>query len=477
MENKIKLVWKNTARALSRWASCPEKFYLVTALIGTIGFALITPPFQGPDEQAHYIRAQYIAHGYLVPTDVKQANASLPKSIQTSLKKTFFEDDLRGDTNNKYELYRTRQASELPLNADGRYQPPMVSYNFLTYLPASAGIFIANVFNLSPVISLYIGRILLVLNSVALIFFAIRLMPTKKYLLAFLALLPMMLFQQAVVGTDGVSYAILIMFLAYLFHLYVQKTPISRKQWLFFFVICAAVVWAKPLLYLFLLLSTVLIKKPGAVKWLAGAAVVALVFFGMNSWMNAQAGAYETDNLAPGAPENIESGRQIQNLIQHPKRGLRVLWNSYMTPFGDDEARGVIGIFGPADTLYPLWMTYVYVFILGVIAFLSFDRTKLVIHPLWRWLVMALCAAHFVGVNLAIYLGYTPYNFDIIYGVQGRYFLPTLIVLLMGIFIGRGIVLKKSDQRTVICTTTPVIFCLILLAVFITYQRYFLYTP
>lgn len=477
MKNKLRLAWSRARKTLSRYISSPDKFYLVTALIGVLGFALITPPFQAPDEPLHYIRAQYISYGYFIPMNVKDAHASLPTSIQNVLDETYFKANIHGNTAKKYDIHRTKQAAEQPLNPSDRFQPPMVSYNFLTYLPASLGIFIANLFNLSPVISLYIGRILLGLTSVGLVFLAIKLMPTKKYLMAVLALLPMMLFQQAVIGTDGVSYAILFVFIAYLFHLYAQKTPVTRKQWLIFFGICAAVVWAKPLLYLFLVLSVILIKKPGALKWLAGAAVVSLLFFGINSWMNAQAGVYETSGTPPGAPENVQSSQQLSNLIEHPTRGLRVLWNSYMTPLGDDEARGVIGLFGPADTLYPLWMAYLYVAVIGIVAILSFERTKLYLHKYWRWLAVALCAAHFVGVNLALYLGYTPYNFNIVYGVQGRYFLPTAIVLLIAIFAGRGIILKKNDQRLVLNYTMPLVFCLVVLAVFVTYQRYFLFTP
>lgn len=477
MKNKLRLVWSKVKKTLSQYIPSPEKFYLVTALVGALGFALITPPFQGPDEQAHYIRAQYIAHGYFIPTNVRQVGASLPVSVEKTLKYTFFDDDLRGKTTDKYEMARTQQAATLPFNTNDQYQPPMISYNFLTYLPASLGMFIMNVFNLSPVASLYVGRIFLALTAVGLIFLAIKIIPTKKYLLTVLALLPMMLFQQAMIGTDGVSYAILILFVSYLLYLYAQKTPITRRQWLTFFAICAAIVWAKPLLYLFLLLSVLLIKKPRAVRWLGAAAVIALIFFGVNTWMNAQAGTYDAGTRYSGAPENVRSDQQLHNLIEHPKRGLRVLWNSYMTSFGDDEIRGVIGIFGSADTVYPLWMTYAYVFILGVVAVVSFERTKLYIHPLWRWFAVSLCVVHFVAVNLATYLGYTPYNFDIVYGVQGRYFLPTAIILMVGIFAWRGIVLKKTDQRLVLNYTMPLVFCLVVLAVFVTYQRYFLFTP
>lgn len=115
--------------------------------------------------------------------------------------------------------------------------------------------------------------------------------------------------------------------------------------------------------------------------------------------MNAQAGTYDAGTRYSGAPENVRSDQQLHNLIEHLKRGLRVLWNSYMTSFGDDEIRGVIGIFGSADTVYPLDIYYTYVFILGVVAVVSFERTKLYIHPLWRWFAVSLCVKDFVSRN------------------------------------------------------------------------------
>ena len=475
-------VWFGAAK--SRMASLceqPHKLYLVIALIGAFGFALITPPFQGPDEQAHYIRVQYTAHGHFVPVHVKTVDASLPVSVANTLKSTFFIDDIRGKTAEKYEIGRTKQAIRQPLNPADRYQPPMVSYNFLTYLPAVPGVFIANLLNLSPVVSLYIARLSLALAAVLISYFAIKLLPIRKYLFVAIGLLPMMLFQQAMVGTDGVSYAILMLFLAYVIKLYLQTDPITRAQWIRLTLVCGAVVWSKPLLYLFLPLVAILWKKKNAWRWLVAAATVGLLLFFANNAMVKNAGQYdyESGQGGVGVPENIQSEQQLNHLKQDPKRGLRVLWNSYMTSFGDDEVRGVVGTFGAADTLYPLWMSYAYVAIFGVIVATSLDKKKLTIHipSWWRWAAIGLAAVHFVAVNLAIYLTYTPLNFPIVYGVQGRYFLPTLLIIALALCLGRGIELKEKDRRRVIVYASCGIFIMVLFALFVTFQRYFMYTP
>lgn len=203
--NKVRELLDILKSRITLLFSQPHKLYAIIATIGVLGFAFITPPFQGPDEAVHYVRVQYIAHGYLIPTDTEKNGISLPESIRDTIKLTFFKDDIRGLTAKKYNFNYTKEAIKKPFNSDKRYSPLMVSYNFLTYLPATPGVFLSNLLNLSPVVSLYVARILLALTSVTIVYFAIKLLPSKKYLFMFIALLPMMLFQQSMVGADGVS--------------------------------------------------------------------------------------------------------------------------------------------------------------------------------------------------------------------------------------------------------------------------------
>jgi len=473
MYKKISLKWAQITKLLSRWVQAPAYVYLLVASLAVICFAFITPPFQGPDEEAHYIRTQYIAHGYFVPVDVNSTSASLPQSIEDVLMKTFFADDLRGKTAETYDLYRTKAAINIPLNEELQYKPMMITYSPLAYLPAVPGVFIANQLNLSPLISMYIARLSLGLVSVFLVFMAIKFIPHKKYLFAVVGLIPMLLFQQAMVTVDGVSYSLLALFIAYV--LYLRSIEVvNKKQWIILGLICVGIIFVKPPIYLFLPLILMAIKKRTDFKWVAiitGVCAAALL-----SWSFISA-AHGSDGEVAPLPNGANQQLQLANLVEHPSRIFRVVWNSYMTPYGDDEVRGIIGLFGAADTAYPLWMFSMYVVLLGILCVLNFDqkRTKN-IDKRWKILVVILCAGYFAAVNLALYLGYSPLNFDIIYGVQGRYFLPILIVGGAVLFTGGLTILRKDEFKVKIWIVTSVI-TLVLLALFITFQRYFLYTP
>lgn len=456
---------------LRAWFKAPEKVYLTIALVGVLGFAFITPPFQGPDEESHYNRVQYLANGYLVPS----ANMKLPKSIAEVTKVTFYEKDPRGATNKHYELHRTKEALKIPYTSEKIYKPVLVTYGLMLYLPAVPGVALANALNFSPLISLYIARVSLGVTAVLLFFLAIKLIPSRKYLLAAVGLIPTLIFQQAVVNADSVSYALLAVFISFILYLR-QQTKIGRKNWLILGGLFIAVLLAKPLLYVFLPLVLLLVRRKHALRWLLGMAIVGVVLFVVCAIAN---NAYSQKIDIAGTPREANSSAQERNLIEHPRRGLRVLWNSYMTSYGDDEMRGVIGLFGAADVLFPLWMVAIYMSVLTVTAVLRLQdkSSPKPINKYWKIGVVAMCMVYFVGVNLALYLGYTPVNYDIVYGVQGRYFLPIIIVLAT-IIIPGGVSLKyRKDEIKVTRAVVIGLACCILLALFITFQRYFLYTP
>lgn len=455
------------------WLRKPERVYLSIAIVGVIGFVLITPPFQGPDEVAHYIRTQYIAHGYLLPVDVKKAGASLPISIQRVVDGTFPKEGIVGKTWEKYHLGLTKAALNLPLDPKHTYQPHMITYTALPYLPAALLVFIANVLNINPLISLYIARLALGLTSVGLIFLAIKLVPNRKYLFAAIALTPMILFQQAVVTIDGISYAFLLLFICYVLYL-AKREAITTKQWTTLGLVCVAIMSAKPLVFLFLPFLLILSGRKYAKAWITSIALICVVVFaGINIYnSHKQEAVYD-----PNTPATVDSGRQLDNLKSHPKRFLRVLWNTYMTEYGDEEVRGVVGVFGAADTKYPLWMTLGFVLILGYFAgvVVSDEDKKIYVNKLTRLIILGLVAFYFILVNLLIYLSFSPFNFNIIYGVQGRYFLPILIMI--PTLIAPYLIAKPTRRFRILGYAVAALAVFVVLALFITFQRYYLYTP
>ncbi len=460
-------------KSLLGWLKRPEYVYLYLAVLGVIGFVFITPPFQGPDEQAHYVRVQYIANGYFLPVNAEKAGATLPSSIDEVAKQTFYNNDLRGDTNEKYNLHETRAALNIPYQSGEESQPIMVAYSPIPYLPAVPFVAISNHLNLSPLISMYLARLALGITSILIFFLAIRLLPHKKYFFVVIGLIPMMLFQQAMITADSISYAFLALFIAYVLYLRnLSQASLTKRQWLYVGLLCLIITVSKPLVFLFLPLVLLLINKKNAFKWIIsiGAACAVLLVV----WMLISGSASETDGVIEGKPTQVDSAAQTKLIEENPKRALRVMWNSYMTPFGDDEVRGVIGIFGAADTVYPLWMFTLYAIMLGIFAAITSDK-KINLPKRWQILTLIIGVVYFLAVNYALYTGFTPVDFNIVYGVQGRYFLPILIASVV-IFAG-GIYVTRKEFNRFIPKSVAVLFVLIILALFITLQRYYLYTP
>lgn len=456
------------------WLRKPEHAYLFIALLGVVGFAIITPPLQGPDEHSHYVRVQYLANGYFIPVNAQTSGAHLPGSIDKVADRVFYDDDIRGDTNRKYDLNDSRASLKIPYNSAKHIQPVMISYSPVPYLPAIPFVAMANALNLSPIVSIYLARLALGVTCVLIFFLAIRLMPYKKYLLVAIGLIPMMLFQQAMITADSISYALLALFIAYVLYLrHNVGDTLQRNHWIYLGALCLLITVAKPLVFLFLPLVLLLIKKRYAFRIIASITALCAVLLVL--WMAIITAAGKgVDVVVDTTPKEVNSVAQAHIVKEHPKRVARILWNSYMTQYGDDEVRGAIGIFGAADTIYPLWMYTAYVGILALFAGITSDK-RIYLPKRWKLMTFGISALYFLAVNYALYTGYTPLNFNIVYGVQGRYFLPIIIASIV-VFVG-GLYVSKKEFDRFVPKLMGSMAILIVLALFITIQRYYLYTP
>jgi len=454
----------------------PHILYTVIAMMVGLGFAIFTPPFHGPDEETHFLRAYQIVRGDIVLEEGDEpgrVGSCLPREIHDVTVASSHSPSIRGFTSIKYDYSGLDEliVDEVENPGDCRFTitTNTYSYNPVAYVPALTGVGVVNVFNGPPLLAMYIARIFSVLVTVMLFAIAIKLLPYKKYMFVVILLTPMLLFQQAVISIDGFSYAIFAVFVAYLVRLYNSKN-ISNKQWLVLGSLAVLLTCLKPLLYLFipavlLLLSASKIKPLLII--LVSVASIGLSTIAINTIY---------PEAVNSGPPGVNQEVQISNLKDDPLRAVRVAWNTYMNPYGDGQTLGVIGVFGAADTKIPLWVYTVSVVNIALALFFTHKKdTGNRVNRWFRLVLLGIICLYFAAVNAAMYLTYSPVNFDIIYGVQGRYFLPILICLPL-IFMG-GIALRSSDARRlnrnlIISTSFVLVVSLIVL-----FQRYYLYTP
>lgn len=183
-----------------RWA----RLALVLLLAFGALFALVTPPFQAPDEPQHFFRAFEVSEGHLVSvTRAGGAGAFLPYSVPHLAGRLTegipFHPDRKVYPDSIRNGFRQRIQSNQRI-----FVGFMTSvYSFVPYLPAASGIALARVFSDSVLACLYAGRLANVVVAAVLLAAAIGAAPIGSVVLFLLALLPTAVFLMASVSADA----------------------------------------------------------------------------------------------------------------------------------------------------------------------------------------------------------------------------------------------------------------------------------
>ncbi len=200
----------------------PEKTYFILAMIFGLSMVFITPPFQVPDEFNHFFRAYQVSEGTLVSQKQDaRLGGSLPKSLPTTA--TPYRA-LPFHAENKQSIDDIFNSFNIPLNKSDRVFvdfPNTALYSPVPYLPQALGVSSGKIFQASPLILLYLGRLSNLFVWIILIFIAIRITPIYKWLFMLLALTPMSLFLAASLSADcftnAIAFLAIAMFLYYAF--------------------------------------------------------------------------------------------------------------------------------------------------------------------------------------------------------------------------------------------------------------------
>lgn len=99
----------------------PDRFLLVAGLLFGLVLAAVTPPFQVPDEPAHFYRAYRVSEGRLDLTPSPgRAGGDLPVSVQTVA--TTLKGDLPFNIESKIAPRQILAAFQVPLEPDSLWR-------------------------------------------------------------------------------------------------------------------------------------------------------------------------------------------------------------------------------------------------------------------------------------------------------------------------------------------------------------------
>jgi len=428
-----------------------EWFYLVVALVWGVAIVVVVPPFQSPDEPAHYLRAWSVANLQLVSSPdqtvtVPENVASLPDRIGSAM--------IDWRTN----LYSPRLARSLLWERISlRRQEQYTSASGagpVGYLPPAVGIAVARGIQHSPLLGFYLGRACNLLASVIIVFFAIRLLPFGKPLMVLVGLFPMTISQMASLSPDGLALSGALMFVALVLSR-AQKEAVTTRDVVWLGLAATVLLNAKVGYAVLAMLVFVLAPRQlgGFKRYATCTGFVLAAAFAVAGALFLTAPAASTASLAKLGVTGVDPAGQLSFVTHHPYAFLKVLYATFET-YATPLAQQTYGVLGWLQVGLP----YVGMLLVGLAVVLFLGQTESVGLVAWQRFVIILTGAAFAAeIGLALYMSWSAVASPVVVGLQGRYFIPVTLLVLLGIY---GVRLRT--QRAAILLMIGVVAIVIL---------------
>ncbi len=463
----------------------PQTVFLIIGLIYGLGFLLATPAFQVPDEYEHFYRSLYVSEGHIVPE--KLGNLSgvyVPESVKITSDTVneewyTFLQDRDNKTNLAPLLYLPFNSKNMVFEDISRIA--VVTYSPVPYLVSAFAIDFGKLFNLAPLVLMYIGRFANLLVWVFLTYLAIKITPVHKWVFLMLALLPMTLFEAASLSADsfllGISFLIIAIFFKYAFDDNKKKIGIKEVYILGILLLLVGLAKSNYILLLFLIFL-IPAQKFGSRKnrFLVTGSLFLVVGTAVVIWNLIVNGLY-----APIIPQVSISG-QIAYILGDPFRFPYVLINTFIKS-GLSYQYLFVGNFW-LDVPLPIWWLGFY--LITIIPVALFDKDMINIIRKQKLISAVTFFLNFLSACALVYITWTPVGQNVIDGIQGRYFIPIFPLLFLLLYkirnfenyygkIDHKLIIKNKpvikiirENMNLIIITYIVIFLSITLLIFIT---------
>lgn len=207
-----------------------HNMFLILGLCIGFLYIFIVPIGGIPDENAHWYKSYEVSLGHFISDKNEEGyggrimNSKLKSVLTTDFNveneaglNYIFEDSIK-DLNVRYEEANKKEDTEEFIEFSNTAIYPSISY-----LPQALGISIARLFTNSLRVQAYSARIVNFLVYMFIMWYAMKLLPDKKMLLFLIAFLPISIEQAASMSLDGLVMASTTLLIAYVLNLVYEK--------------------------------------------------------------------------------------------------------------------------------------------------------------------------------------------------------------------------------------------------------------
>ncbi len=418
-----------------------EQIFLLMGIIFGILYMVVLPPFTTPDEAVHVDTTYYYSSKILGQQAVDENGYVLYRSDDA----LYNHDEQHIPTAQSYAiLYHNLFKMD---HSDGtvNFLRAPLSVSAIAYVPQIIGVTLARLFHLGTIQMLLWGRMIAMAFYLLCLYWAIKIAPIGKELLMVVALMPTTLQMAVSFSYDSTVLALCFLYTGVLLYLTLEAKNVT---WHHIVLLALLFAWAAPgkLVYICLAFTLLIIPVEKftnryfkylaiAVIVLAGAVVILLTRFQTVVAIGASDGGMIAE----------QTTYSLSYLLHNPSKILAVLYGTIIGQ-GTYYLETMIGQYlGWLEIILPGYIVYGFytLIVLSAIRKVSEEHVLSAGQRLWIFLVIAGVS---VLVGAALLFDWTPIDSNYVYGVQGRYFLP-MLPLLMILCKNYQIEMKESMTR------------------------------
>ena len=441
-----------------------EKMFCILAAALGIIYLVASPLFTGSDEHNHYYRIYEISSGVLI-TPVKN-NKIVGSKMSKSLAETFENHSKEKSNRNIYIKYHDEiemmknETSKEKIQYGKEYTTEYVNtalYSPIQYFPQVVGFLIGKVFNVGPFWLGELGRIFNLIFYILICTIFLHKLPRMKTFASIVLLSPTLLSNATTLSADGFTNALIFAFIAMIiYYIYKDKKLTWRDKALLLFL--SIMLSFCKIVYLPFILFLIVIPKErfsSTKRKVIFIIICLLIGGGLGAgWIKITDRYFNVYYLNT----EIQKAHILKNLFGYFIVVLRTYCDSF--------SNLALNIFG-GNNLYhsqlPVYniISVIYIAIVALCFFekesaKKYDNTNLKIND--KIILISLMLVIIALITTAIYIQCTA-NFimidsPIIYGLQGRYYLPIIMCILL---LGSKDKIKQRLENTQILTDTCII--------------------
>ncbi|MBQ2938161.1 MAG: DUF2142 domain-containing protein [Clostridia bacterium] len=431
-----------------------EKIFLNIAIPIGMLYLMFMIPGHVPDETTHFIKAYDVSMGNLVTKMDENGDSSITVPVGlTSYNHTEVKNynDFINLTKTKTDYNNTEKVIS---TAQGN--------SFIMYIFPAVAFLLTRIMNINIIFGILLGRIFNFIFFLICSYFAIKKISFGKLVLAVYMLMPTCMQQATSISADAFINSILLYYIAYSIYMIFKKDKLSKKEILGYIVLTGLVGILKMVYILIAGVGFLIIKRKDLTKKEKTIIILITIVFGsivmLASYISSTKYTSTTEaNIIYQEQFNVNSSEQIALIMKNPKHVIKAFINDWYY-MGKHYVYMAIGSelgwleIKPSETIIT---AYLILLILATVSEKNQEEFNMK-NKIWLMLIsMGVIAL----VEIAMYTGFTPIGAEFIGGVQGRYYIPIYILLLLCLSKKENYVKIKNSKNIFILIAALLNLC------------------